>query len=327
MQDRLDARPRRRGGEGRVELARTRQLRRRRARVPGQSVHLGLGEREHRLLLVAEHVLRKLGRQHRQPLDDLGKARPFGDAQLRAGAHEIEMIALQHPRRFRIEAQPVALPVELVDAPEQRRVEKDAVPVPRHHRRHVALHRLQLGIGVGARQLREHHVHLAQQLAAELQRRDGVVEARRFGIAGNRRHLPVVLGQRPLVGRCEMRRFDRLERRHAERRVPGGKEWIGHRHVLKSRPKRHAGSALIGIGRSGCQQKGRLASRPSTRSMRYAAVAGVTGSPSSSGTSSSPASPASTLTVWPSWMSPARIASASRSCTSRWMTRFSGRAP
>jgi len=58
-----------------------------------------------------------------------------------------------------------------------------------------------------------------------------------------------------------------------------------------------------------------------------AAAAGEITSPSISGTRSSPASPASMWTVWPSCTSPARIASASRSCTSRWMTRFSGRAP
>ncbi len=42
---------------------------------------------------------------------------------------------------------------------------------------------------------------------------------------------------------------------------------------------------------------------------------------------SSPSAPAVTVTISPSRISPAKIKSASLSCSARWITRFKGRAP
>ena len=60
--------------------------------------------------------------------------------------------------------------------------------------------------------------------AAQLQRRDGIVEIRRVGAAGNGRDLGLVLGERARIGRAEMLGLDRCEGRHLVRGRPNVEE-------------------------------------------------------------------------------------------------------
>ncbi len=73
-------------------------------------------------LLVGEHILAEGGAQRRQPLVDGGESSLGGRRQRRAGALEIQVIALEHPLLLGRQAEPVARAVERVDAAEQRRV-------------------------------------------------------------------------------------------------------------------------------------------------------------------------------------------------------------
>ena len=86
-------------------------------------------------------------------------------------------------------------------------------------RRHLALDRLDRVTGVGAGQHEEHAGDTVERAAALLQRRDGVVEARRGGIGGDRVDLGAVRGQRRIEGGTELVGRDGGEGRQAERAV------------------------------------------------------------------------------------------------------------
>ncbi len=58
--------------------------------------------------LVGEHVLAEARRQLGQPLHDRRVARLLGRRQLGAGAHEVEVEALEHAALLGVEADPVA---------------------------------------------------------------------------------------------------------------------------------------------------------------------------------------------------------------------------
>ncbi len=92
------------------------------------------------------------------------------------------------------------------------------------------------------------------------------------------------------------------------------------RSRASSRDPHRSAEASVTSGPAG---RGRPVSRPAPV-QRHAASACWSGPP---GRMTRPESAASTVTVWPSTTRPARISSASPSCTWRWMTRFSGRAP
>ena len=193
-----------------------------------KSVNFRFGETKHRRLLVAQDVLAKLRAKHCKLLDDRRKAQPLVGGELGASAHEIEMVPLQYAQRFGRQAKARAPLEQCINPGEQRRIEKDRVPVPRHEGRHVTLDGLQLIIGVSCGQLRKHRIDPPQRLAAELQRRDGVVESRRIGLRRDRRHFALMRGQRLDIGRLEIGGRNRIKRRRPEWRRPGFKKRVAH---------------------------------------------------------------------------------------------------
>jgi hypothetical protein len=146
-----------------------------------------------------------------------------------------DVVALQHPRLLRRQAELGAAREQRLDPPEQRRVHADLVAVPGQDRREIALQRLQRIVGMGAGQGAEHVPDAVERAAAALQRADRVVEAGLRRLGGDRLDLRGVLGQRPVERRPEVLGPDPRERRHVERLVPGREERVvllgGGRHV------------------------------------------------------------------------------------------------
>ena len=65
-----------------------------------QAVEILLVKQHEPGLFVREHILAELGGERRQPLGDRGQSRLGLRRRARAGAGEIEMIALEHARLF-----------------------------------------------------------------------------------------------------------------------------------------------------------------------------------------------------------------------------------
>ena len=141
----------------------------------------------------------------------------------------MRVVAVEDARLLGVEAELVAPVEQRRDAPEQRLVHEDRAAMARQARRDLALDRLQRVVGVAAGEVEEHRRDPAKLAAAALHRLDGVGEARRRGIAGDRLDLADVRVERPIEGRAEMLRRDALERRQLERRRPRARrrDWPG----------------------------------------------------------------------------------------------------
>ena len=149
--------------------------------------------------------------------------------ELRAGADEIEMMALEHAKGFRVEAEAGARLMERIDAAEEGRVQIDLVPVLGDDGRHVALDLLQRVVGMRRGQVEHHELDARQRATGILERRNRVREGRRLGIPRDQRDLLFVPGQRAVVSRAEMLRRDAVERRGLEGGGPGLEERVaGH---------------------------------------------------------------------------------------------------
>ena len=136
----------------------------------------GALEDQHPGALVGEDVLAEGGADLGEALVDRLEPGLAGGVEARAGADEIGVVAVDDARLFGAERGAV-LPHGL-DAAEQGRVEVDRVPVRREERRHLALDRLQVGIGVGAGQVAEDRIDAGEAEAGCLERDDRVVEGR-----------------------------------------------------------------------------------------------------------------------------------------------------
>src|SRR5436305_3306142 len=106
-----------------------------------------------------------MGLQRRQLGVDLLQLFFVGIEQLRAGADEIFIIAIEQIGGLRIEADLVALVIELLNAGEQFGVQMNGVVMGRKLRRHLLVDFLQLGIGVARVEVREDAVGAIKQAA------------------------------------------------------------------------------------------------------------------------------------------------------------------
>ena len=177
-----------------------------------------------RVLLERGLQRRELGVQRAQ----LGLA---GLGQLRAGAHEVLVIAPQQARGFGVETQRIALLVQRVDAREQARVEVHLVAVRGELGRHLALHGLQLRIGVGAGQVVEDGLDASQHPARALHRDDGVVEGRLVRVGRDRLDLLAVFGDALLERRQEVVVADLVEAREVQRQRAFDEQRVRRRRV------------------------------------------------------------------------------------------------
>ncbi len=183
LQERLDARPRQRNGilarmaalGGDARGARDEKIR--------QAVEIGLVQQHEPRFFVRQHILPELSAKRRQPLGDRGEARLGLRRQARAGAGEIEMIALEHARLFGRKPEPVSFRLQSVNAREQRIVQEGLVAMARQDRRDIALDRLQFIIGRRACEIEEDVFHLLEVAPAALERLDRVGEGGGAGFA------------------------------------------------------------------------------------------------------------------------------------------------
>ena len=191
-----------------------------------QAVEIVLVEQHEPVFFVRQHILPELSAKRRQPLGDRGEARLGLRRQPRAGAGEIEMIALEHARLFGRKPEFVSFRLQSVNALEQRVVQIGLVAMARQDRRDVALDRLQFIIGRRACEIEEDTSHLLEAAPAALERLDRVGEGRGRRVRGDGvDFVPRVL-QRSLESGPEMTRLDALERRRLERPGPGFKKRI-----------------------------------------------------------------------------------------------------
>jgi hypothetical protein len=180
-----------------------------------------------------EHALAERGRVRRQLLVQRLQGRLVGVGQLRAGADERVLVAIEQLDRLGIEPELVALLVERVDAREQRGVEEDRVRVRRQLRRDLGLDLLHRIVAVALVQVEEHLRHARQEAPGALERDDRVVERRRGGILRDRVDLLALLGHAAFERRHVIRVVDLVERRQVIRQRAGREERIrrrGRRH-------------------------------------------------------------------------------------------------
>ncbi len=192
-----------------------------------------VGAVEHQLpsLLIREKVLAELGPERRKTLVDRCKACLVLGRQCTAGAGEADMVSLQHAGLLRRQAELVATPPQVVDAAKQLRVEVDRGGMTRQHRRDGHLDGLELVGGVGAGQVEEDGGDAVQRFAGTFHRLDGVGEARRLRIGGDRLDLRPVLRQSRIESRAVMFGPHRAERRRLERSRPRLEQRVGgNRH-------------------------------------------------------------------------------------------------
>jgi hypothetical protein len=174
---------------------------------------------------------------HAEAGEIFAQFRKFGlvvGPEFRAGAHEIEMDAFEHPHFFRVEAERLPPREQTVDSIEQLGIEINFVPMPRKNRRQFAFDVLQFIVRVGAGEIREYTLHSHEQLPAALERCNRAVEGGRC--PRNGRNFGPVLGQRSRIGLAEMFRPDAVEWRCAVRRRPIFKQRIdGHAFLLSGK--------------------------------------------------------------------------------------------
>jgi hypothetical protein len=173
-----------------------------------------------------QRVRNPASRRGRQPLSDLGEPRLAGGVEPGTGAQEIPVVALEHARLLGIEAERRPTLPQRCDAREELLVEIDLVGVAGKQRRHIALDRLDLLIGIRAGKVEEDGAGPVEVEAAPLQRRNRVVEARRLGIARDRVDLGPLLGHADVERRPEMLDAHVHEGRRPEGAGPGFEQRI-----------------------------------------------------------------------------------------------------
>ncbi len=131
------------------------------------------------------------------------------------------MMALEQAQLVRGEPELGAPRVEFGDPGEQLGVERDPHLVLRQLWRVVAGDRLKRRIGVARVEVREHPAHPVEQSPAAFESLDRVGKARRPRCAGDGRDFGQLLRHAAVESRGKMIRPNAVERRDAERRLPG----------------------------------------------------------------------------------------------------------
>src|SRR5690606_1303520 len=144
---------------------------------------------------------------------DLAQAGFLFLSEPRAGAHEVDVVALDQTNRLRIEAERIASGMEPIDAREELRVQQDRVLVRGELRRELGLDRLTALVRVGGSEREEGRRGALEQLSGSLERDDGVLEGRRLGILRDRLDLLEMLGHAALERGREVLVLDQIERR------------------------------------------------------------------------------------------------------------------
>src|SRR5205807_319979 len=112
-------------------------------------------ENQHIGFFIGENVLSEFGGERREALGDCGEPHLGFLRQAAAIAHKSDMIALENPRLFGIKLEFAAPRIKHVDALKHRAVQTDSAAMPGKFWRDLAFDRLNLVIGVGARQMEE----------------------------------------------------------------------------------------------------------------------------------------------------------------------------
>ena len=201
-------------------------------RLLGQAVEQGHVVHQHgRIVHFLEHVLAEGGGQAGQ----LGVHRLqgflVGVGQVGAGTDEVGVVTLEQALGLGVQAQGISLVVERLDAREELAVEQDRVLVGGELRRQGGLHLLDFGVGVGAGQVAEHRAGAVEQGAGFFHRDDGVHEARRVRVVGDRGDFGALLGHAALERRLVVLVLDQVEARRLVGQVADHEEGIA-RHRL-----------------------------------------------------------------------------------------------
>ena len=117
---------------------------------------------------------------------------------------------------MKIEAEFFPLVVKGFDPLKEWAVEVNRVLMRGELGRHVALDFLQLGIGIGAREIGKNAIDPVEQIAGFLEGDDRVLERGRLGIGGDGRDLPQLPGHALFIGGREILVLDLVERRVME---------------------------------------------------------------------------------------------------------------
>ena len=148
-----------------------------------------------------------------------------GVGEIGAGFHKLLVVVLDEPQRLGIEMERRALVVDRLHARKELGVQIDGVLMRGQARSFVLLHLLQLIVVFApVTQLNAGH-HAREQLAAALQRDDGVFKGGRRGIVGDGLHLVDLLRHARVNGRLVVAVLDLVEgrrlKRQSARRVKG----------------------------------------------------------------------------------------------------------
>ncbi len=192
----------------------------------GQAIEIGLVEDQRVISLVGEHVLAERGAEARQPLVDGGELILYRFVERAARAHEAGVIAIEHAGLLRRQAEAVAPGVEIGDAGIEGAVQIERVVVAGEQRRDVALDLFDGVAGVGAGLDEEDRCHAVERAAAALQGFNGIGEAGRRRVGGDRVDLGAMALKRGVEGRAELVGLERAERRQPERAGPVGEQGI-----------------------------------------------------------------------------------------------------
>ena len=182
-----------------------RGLARGRAHERRQAVEVVVGQRQLEAGLVGQHVLREARRELREALHDLRVARLLVGAQLRAGAHEVDVQPFDEAQLLGQSRPELVTPrVHRVEPREQAGVHHHGAVVRGQRRGELALHGLDVGRRVRGRERVERGLDARQQAAAAVERGHGVVEVRRVGVRRDGVHFGALRLHRRLEGRREM---------------------------------------------------------------------------------------------------------------------------
>ena len=220
-----------------------------------QAVELGrVVEHDGEVVGVGEEVLLERRGQRGETLVEVGELLLLRVIEAGSGQRHLAVPALDEVPALGIQVEAVESVVHGRDARVQRRVELDRVAVRRHQRGELLLDGLHLRGAVGGRDGVERPRDAVEQRAAALQRDEGVLERRGFGLRGDRVDLGALRGER-LVERGEVVLDpDAAVRRQIVGEGRRSEEGIGHgiRHRSSVVTARSIGG---GGGRSeGCQR-------------------------------------------------------------------------
>ena len=212
-----------------VKAARLGRLRRSGAGEIGQAREVAFLEHKAPLVFIMQHVLTEQRVQAREARGNLGHARLLSRIEQCAGAHEVEMVAIEKPKLLGRETELVAALPQRVDAREEAGIEHNPAAVRRELWRVVPVERIERRVCRARGQVVEDAADAAQQPPAALQALDGISEIGRFGGAGDAVDFGDVLRHAAVEGGRKMLRPDTVEGRQLERRVPGFEERVfGH---------------------------------------------------------------------------------------------------